>query len=168
MNKINLDELFEKKRNVYLNRLKIYDKILARIHKKIKVTARQQYNDPWCFCIIPEFIIGIPKYNTASCISYIMESLKENGFIIKYTHPNLLFVSWNHYIPNYKRVDIKKKTGLTIDGFGNIIKQQESKQISKKNLVTTITKKTFKPITNYKPIGIYNSNIIKKINAKLS
>ena len=162
-----LDDLFKKKRDVYLNRLKIYDKILFRVHKKIKVTARQQYNDPWCFYVVPEFVIGIPKYDTALCISYIIECLNENGFNVKYTHPNLLFISWKHYIPNYKRNDIKKKTGLSIDGFGNIVTQEQN-VVKKKVTATSIVKKNFKPISNYKPLGIYNDNIIKKINAKLS
>ena len=36
-----------------------------------------------------------------------LEKLRENGFCVKYTHPNLLFISWNHYINKKKRSIIK-------------------------------------------------------------
>ena len=161
---INIDELFKRKQEVDMNRISIYDKILKRAHKHIKVTARQQPNDPWCFFLVPEFIIGIPKYDISACISYIIQQLTENGFHTKYTHPNLIFISWKHYIPSYKRLEIKKRTGVKVDGFGNIIK--EKKEIETNKVIAK--KKDFKAITSYKPQGIYNNNLIKKINAKLN
>ena len=156
-----MDELFERKRAMDLNRISIYDKILKRSHKHIKLTARQQPNDPWCFFLIPEFMIGVPKYDISACVSYVIQQLTDNGFHVKYTHPNLIFISWKHYIPFYRRHEIKKKTGIKVDGFGNIVKEKvETKVIAKK--------KDFKAITSYKPTGIYNNNLIKKINAKLN
>ena len=119
--KLNLDELYLKK-TTYDSTINTYKKILARVHKKIKTTARMRNNDNFCF-LLPEFILGIPKYDNAACNSYIIEKLKDNGFNVKYTHPNLLFISWNHYIPSYERREIKK-TGLTVDGFGNILKRK--------------------------------------------
>ena len=161
-NKINLDSLYERKRQVDMNRLKIYDKILERIHKRIKITSRQQMNEHYCFFVIPEYVIGVAKYDVACCTSYLIEKLKENGFHIKYTHPNLLFISWDHYIPQYVRSEYKKQTGQQIDGFGNNIKQSEKKEITK-------TKKIFKKIESYKPTGklVYNNNLIKKITANI-
>ena len=158
--------MYERKRAKFLNRLKIYDKILERIHKRIKVTSRQQVNEQYCFFVVPEFILGIPKYNITTCISYIIENLQENGFFIKYTHPNLLFISWKHYIPYYERQEYKKKTGLLIDGFGNRVKEKDAVP---KQLKPAI-KKDFKDITMYKPTGglIYNTSTLKKITTKLT
>ena len=68
-----------------------------------------------------------PKYNTQECITYVIEKIINNGFQIKYTHPNLLFISWKHYIPVFQRNLIKQKTGLNIDGFGNIIESMDAK-----------------------------------------
>ena len=73
-----------------------------------------------------EFLVGTPRYDSAACIAYIMDKLLENGFIIKYTHPNLLFISWQHYIPKYKRLDFKKKYGYAIDGFGNYVEDKKN------------------------------------------
>ena len=71
--------------------------------------------------LVPEVIIGVPKYNCNDCITYIYHKLEDNGFNIKYTHPNLLFISWKHWIPQYVRSEIKKKTGVIVDGYGNKI-----------------------------------------------
>ena len=156
--KISLDELYERKTEVEQNRLYIYKNILARIHKKIKTTARQKYDNQFCFYLIPEILIGLPKYDVQTCTSYVIEKLNENGFKTKYTHPNLLFISWHHYIPLSKRQEIKKLTGKNVDGFGNLIEEKE-KQTENINMklsknVNKITDgKEFKKITNYKPRG---------------
>ena len=115
------------------------------------------------YFLLPEFVLGIPRYDIDACNSYIIEKLKKNGFNIKYTHPNLLFISWNHYIPKYERMEYKKKTGHTIDGFGNIIKKKSffknNKQysliiinIKKSNLQMIILKKH----NHYKPVWKFN------------
>ena len=43
-----------------------------------------------CWFVIPEFMLGLPKYDTGACTAYLMGKLEENGFIVKYTYPNLL------------------------------------------------------------------------------
>lgn len=119
--KINLDSLFERKRQLNLTRLSVYQKILHRVHERIKHTARQKNSDDFCFYVVPEFMFGVPRYDVATCVAYIMEKLQDNGFVVKYTHPNLLFISWKHYIPAYQRDEIRKRTGYRIDGFGKVL-----------------------------------------------
>ena len=63
-----------------------------------------------------------------NCTSYIIEKLIDNGFMIKYTHPNLLFISWRHYIPHYERAKIKKNTGVSVDGWGNVVVNKKDKK----------------------------------------
>jgi hypothetical protein len=179
--KINLDDLYERKHEIELNRLHIYNKILGRVHSKIKLASRQKNNTDFTFYIIPEFIFGIPKYNVDTCISYIIDKLQENGFLVKYTHPNLLYIYWGHYIPSYRRTQIKKETGQSIDGFGNVIvnknKPQEedintmlikkdNKEINENKSI--LKNKNYKDISTYKPQGIYNIDLISKIKDKLS
>ena len=53
--KINLDELYQRKNEIEDQRIKIYQKILHRVHTKIKTTSRQKVNEQYCFFIIPEF-----------------------------------------------------------------------------------------------------------------
>ena len=179
--KINLDDLYEQKRVSDLAKLNIYNKLLNRIHTRIKTTARQKNNNNVCWFVIPEVMIGAPKYDRSECIPYIVEKLKDNGFIVRYTHPNLLFISWSHWIPGYVREEIKKKTGTAVDGYGNEISEKDKNKDNKKigglltnkNDTIKLNKdgkdKDFISIDDYKPTGnlIYNKDLLKKIEDKL-
>ena len=119
--KLNMDELYSKKQQQDLNVLANYNKILVRIHNKIKYVSKQLINDQCCWYLVPEMMIGIPKYDHKDCTAFVIEKLRMNGFIIRYTHPNLLFISWRHWVPTYVRNEIKKKTGQAVDEYGNLI-----------------------------------------------
>ena len=70
--KINLDELYEKKKEQDKNKLFTYNKILTRIHEKIKLTSRQKYNQQFCWFVVPEIILGVANYDHAGCIAYLV------------------------------------------------------------------------------------------------
>tara|TARA_B110000858_G_scaffold86760_2_gene100239 strand:+ start:2593 stop:3174 length:582 start_codon:yes stop_codon:yes gene_type:complete len=176
--KLNLDDLYKQKKLTQEHKIKIYQRVLARVHSKIKTTSKMRGSEKFTFFLLPEFILGVPRYDMAECTSFVMEKLIDNGFMIKYTHPNLLFISWQHYIPNYQRAQIKKKTGISIDGYGRVIpkKKKESDNINSlllkngsKNETKGILKKgidkNYKSISSYKPTGnlIYNTKLIQKI-----
>ena len=91
--KINIDDLYEKKRNYDLSKLVLFNKILNRVHVRIKTTSAQQLNVNFCWYVVPEVIIGVPKYDQAACIAYILDKLQENKFNTKYIHPNTIFIS---------------------------------------------------------------------------
>lgn len=174
VDKLNLDELFEKKQIHDLATTKNYNAILNRIHNKIKLTSRQQIDSHYCWFVIPEVMIGVPKYDVATCISYVIDKLQENGFNVRYTHPNLLLISWKHWVPAYVRTEIQKKTGITIDGYGNILNNETDDNKNNIPSITHNTNKTkipstsilknkeTKPIDSYKPTGklIYNNDLI--------
>lgn len=178
--KISLDELYTRTKDVEDLRLRVYKKILNRAHQKIKYTSRQRDTGHFCFFIVPEFLVGTPRYDSAACIAYVMDKLTQNGFMVKYTHPNLLFISWQHYIPKYQRQNFKKKYGYSIDGFGNQVqdKKKDTKNVDptnmnalfarKQNVPTTVKKKDdkkYNEVSEYKPTGnlIYNTALLKKI-----
>ena len=180
--KLNLDELYERTRETSQTKIKTYQKILARIHTRIKAISRQRNNNKFCMFVIPEFILGIPRYDIAECTNYVIEKLTDNGFQIKYTYPNLLFISWQHYIPKYQRSEIKKKTGVAIDGFGNVVtkKNKNNREDSNPNSLLLMDKNVkikdgkkkpsnFKSTSSYKPTGnlIYNTNLLEKIDLSL-
>ena len=180
--KLNLDDLYERTRETSQTKIKTYQKILARIHTRIKAISRQRNNNKFCMFVIPEFILGIPRYDIAECTNYVIEKLINNGFQIKYTYPNLLFISWQHYIPKYQRSEIKKKTGVAIDGFGNVVskKNKNNRDDSNPNSLLLMDKNVkmkdgkkkpsnFKSTSSYKPTGnlIYNTNLLEKIDLSL-
>lgn len=175
--KINLDELYEKKKQYDLNKLEIFNKLLDRIHTKIKVTSRQKIDEQFCWFLVPEIMIGVPKYDQGACISYLMDKLQTNGFVVKYMHPNVILISWKHWIPDYVRSEIKKKAGVNIDGYGNIVNKGEKKEIenSGNDLILNRNtksndKKDFKSIADYTPSGnlLYNKDLLKKIESKVT
>ena len=179
--KINLDDLFEKKREIAENKLQLYNKILNRIHSKIKMTSRQnQGKEQFCWYLIPEMMIGVSRYNVAECTGYILRKLRENNFMVRYTNPNLIFISWQHWVPGYVRQEYKKQTGHVIDGFGNEVMENDNKEIkessdpnnlllNKQDSSIKIDKnknKDFNSVKNYKPSGIYNNDLLQKIQDK--
>jgi hypothetical protein len=184
--KLNLDELYEQKKQEDLAKLYTFNRILTRVHDKIKVAARQKNSQQFCWFLVPEMLMGVPNYDKDACITYLISKLEENDFITRYTHPNLLFISWKHYVPNYVRTEIKKKTGTVIDKFGNYVSEAEeaaegggggdvnAMMYTKKGAAaaTVAAKKPagdFKPIASYKPTGnlIYNQELFRKIEDRV-
>jgi len=184
--KLNIDELYEKKRQYDLNKLALFNKILNRIHVRIKTVSRQRKDENFCWYVVPELIIGVPKYDQAACIAYLMDKLKENGFNIKYIHPNTLFISWIHWVPSYVRTELKKKTGIVINEFGQKIEDETEDNANK--VISTPTdpndfmlnrnqdssqkgkqpKKEYTPIKSYRPSGnlVYDNDMLNKIEDK--
>ena len=85
---LNIDELYEKKKEVDVNRVNIYNKLLLKIHAKIKTSSRQQVQNEFCYYVMPEVLIGYPNYNFEECLMYVLSSLQDDGFLTKYVHPN--------------------------------------------------------------------------------
>jgi hypothetical protein len=181
--KVNIDELYEKKRKQDLNKLDLFNKILNRIHVKIKTVSRQKVDEQACWFLVPETIIGVPRYDQAGCIAYLISKLQTNGFNVRYIHPNLLFISWNHWVPSYVRTEIKKKTGITLNEYGKKVEEEEDpdvKTIEPSNPNDYMLrdqnmeqkgkplKKEYTPIKSYKPSGnlIYDDDLLNKIEDK--
>jgi hypothetical protein len=181
--KVNIDELYEKKRKQDLNKLDLFNKILNRIHVKIKTVSRQKVDEQACWFLVPETIIGVPRYDQAGCIAYLISKLQTNGFNVRYIHPNLLFISWNHWVPSYVRTEIKKKTGITLNEYGKKVEEEDPdvKTIEPSNPNDYMLrdqnmeqkggkgpKKEYTPIKSYKPSGnlIYDDELLNKIEDK--
>ena len=177
--RVDIDNLYEKKQQKDLKQLAIFNKILNRIHKKINYTGKNKSNDKHLFYTVPEFLFGEPLYNQGDCIGYLVVKLEENGFTVRYLHPNTLFISWKNWIPSYVRDQVRKKTGKTIDEKGNIIANKnelinEEEDINSGILNTrkgepTKPGKEYTPIQQYKPSGnlVYNNDLFEKLEKKL-
>ena len=131
-------------------------------------------------------IIGVPKYDQGSCIAYLIDKLKSNGFNIRYIHPNTLFISWLHWVPSYVRTELKKKTGIIINEYGEKINEED--QVLNKNSSNMIddnfnlitkdqdltnenkSKKLYTSIKSYRPSGnlIYDDDLLNKIEDKFT
>jgi hypothetical protein len=187
--KLNIDELYEKKKQQDLNKLALFNKLLNRIHVKIKTVSRQKVDEQYCWFLVPETIIGVPRYDQGACIAYLIDKLTVNGFNIRYVHPNTLFISWMHFVPSYVRTEIKKKTGIVIDEYGKKVEENngdatmrtiansappdpndfmlnlKNQDMSQKGKPP---KKEYTPIKSYKPSGslVYDDELLNKIGDK--
>jgi hypothetical protein len=182
--KLNIDELYERKRQHDLNQLALYNKLLNRIHVRIKTTARQKIDEQFCWFVVPEIMIGVPKYNQAACIAYLVDKLKENGFLVQYIHPNTLMISWKHFVPSYVRNEIKKKTGLILDEHGKQVGDKQDEEDNNPLLIENAmfnkpkeslankqqNQKKFTPIASYKPQGnlVYNDELLNTLENRFS
>ena len=189
--KLNIDDLYEKKRQYDLNKLALFNKILNRIHVRIKTTSRQKTDEQFCWFVVPEVIIGVPKYDQALCIAYLIDKLKDNQFNVRYIHPNTLFISWIHWVPSYVRGELKKKTGIIINEFGLRVDETDDTNNQNKlihepanpndfmlniknqdnpNEKGKPPKKDYTPIASYKPSGnlVYGDDLLNKIDSKFS
>jgi hypothetical protein len=176
--KINIDDLYEKKHQRDLKQLSIFNKILNRIHTRIRVTGRNKRNDKHIWFTVPEYIFGEPNYEQGDCLGYVIAKLEENGFFVKYLHPNTLFVSWENWVPAYTRNEIKKRLGVVLDEKGNIIeKMDETKEIESHDPNVRLfnhnkeeEKKKYTPIDEYKPSGnmVYNEDFFRTLEKKVT
>ena len=177
--KLNIDDLYEKKKQKDLKQLAIFNKILYRIHKRINHTSRNKSNEMHIWFTIPEYIFGEPLYDKGDCTGYLVTKLEDNGFHVRYVHPNTLFVSWKNWVPSYVRNEIKKKTGIILDEKGNVIDKFEKEdndpntkifndRQNPTQKVSTNTKQ-YTPIDKYKPTGnfVYNQEMFEKLEKKI-
>jgi hypothetical protein len=175
--KINIDDLYEKKHQRDLKQLAIFNKILNRIHKRIQLTGRNKKNDRHIWFTVPEYIFGEPNYDQGECLGYLVSKLEENGFYVKYMHPNTLFVCWENWIPAYTRNEIKKKLGVVLDEKGNVIEKGEQEVESHDPNVRMVQaaaskkeQRQFTPIGQYKPTGnlVYDPEMFEKLEKKVT
>jgi len=92
---LNIYSLYKKQHEKQKIRISVYEKVLLKCHKRIKFVAdsgKQQ-----TYFIVPEYMFGIPLYNQIACVCYLIIKLRKNGFKVKYTHPNFIYISWKHY-----------------------------------------------------------------------
>lgn len=180
--KVNIDELYDKKKKRDLKQLSIFNKLLNRIHIRIRVTGRNTKNDQHIWFNVPEYIFGEAVYNKAECIAYLVNKLQDNGFLVKYIHPNTMFISWSNWIPQYIRAEFKKKTGKVINEKGDITDPRQEGETGDGDLnqglfntgtnptATTPKKdqKQFTPIDKYKPSGkfVYKDGLLEQIDKR--
>jgi hypothetical protein len=176
--KINIDDLYERRKMRDQKQLSIFNKILNRVHRRITHIGRNKANDKHIWFTVPEYLFGEPLYNKGDCIGYLVSKLEDNGFNVRYVHPSNIFISWNHWIPSYVRSEFKKKTGMMIDEKGNVIskKEEENEDTNaklfndKSGNTTTKEDKKYTPIGQYRPTGnlVYNQEMFEKLEKKVN
>lgn len=74
-------------------KIKTFEQILDMCYNKILLTNKQTDS---CCCIFtcPSVVFGLPLFNMADCIHYVMVKLVEKGFEVHLAIPNNIYISW--------------------------------------------------------------------------
>uniref|UniRef100_A0A6C0CZR3 Uncharacterized protein n=1 Tax=viral metagenome TaxID=1070528 RepID=A0A6C0CZR3_9ZZZZ len=140
MSQININNLYNNINKKKYEKYVVYDKILKRCHNKINIYAENLKLE--CIYEIPEYIFGLPIYNTTFAKNYIINRLEENGFIVHDVSnmiKNGIYISWD-------------------------LSKSKNKSFKQKKVI----KDEYKSIDDYKPNGlfIHNESGLNSINKK--
>lgn len=166
---INIDELHDREREKTSRKFEVYRKILEKCHNKIRTTAQNANNNGYCFYQVPKYIFGIPLYDTKSCIMFLVSALTQNGFDVRYTHPNLLFVSWIDKTSRSSRLMLESSQPSSnsnsfssgTDNYNNY--NTGNNESSSDNVVSSV-------LDNFKPENkiLFNTKKINTVDEKLA
>lgn len=99
---LNPSSLYKEEAKRDATRIRIYNMVLSQIYNKIRAVARIPGNERSLVYIVPEFIPGTPRFDIGDAVLYIVWNLRNAGYVVKYTHPNLLFIDWKPHDERYK------------------------------------------------------------------
>lgn len=99
--KLNPKDLFEKRVRRDQSRLKAYNQLLHQINQRIYSTSQLTGNANYVLYTVPPFIFGLPKLDLQDCIVYLVYQLRQAGYEVRFTYPNMLYISWRHHEKAY-------------------------------------------------------------------
>jgi hypothetical protein len=85
---------YQKRRSDHKKEL--YESLMNTVHHRIETVAKRQ--ETQCFFQVPEFIVGKPLYDAYQCTGYMIQRLKDEGFVVQYAHPNTLYIDWTQHL----------------------------------------------------------------------
>ena len=150
MSLIDISELHKKTREQREKKIKIYEEVLKKCHHRIKLVSKLTPMNQWCFYLIPKVLFGMPLYNLAECVEYLVRMLSDNGFKVAYTHPNLLLITW-----------FENDSGQG-GQYPNLVNMEKSLNKTRPRITnnSSSSNQNYRSIDSYKPSGnlVYNQN----------
>ena len=98
---LNPAELYDKRKSKDASRLRAYNKILEQIYNRIRVLSRLPNSPCYLLYTVPPFILGLPKIDLEDCVIYLMYQLRHAKYNVRYTPPNMIYISWLHHEQSY-------------------------------------------------------------------
>ena len=89
-------------------RQEIYDTLLKKVHHRDTTVSKR--SETQCIFQLPQLVMGMPLYNPFECCGYLIHTLKKEGFLVKYFHPNILYINWDTHIiaPRVKELNARE------------------------------------------------------------
>lgn len=82
-------------------RHRAYNQILEQALQKVAHSASQPNQPTFVYHNVPPFVLGLPAIDLQDCIVYIVHQLRNQGYEVRYTYPNLLWISWAQHERQY-------------------------------------------------------------------
>jgi hypothetical protein len=82
-------------------RQRAYNQILEQALQKVAHSAMAPNQPTFVYYNIPPFVLGLPALDMKDCVVYIVYQLRLQGYDVRYTYPNLLWISWAHHERQY-------------------------------------------------------------------
>lgn len=89
---MNIYDLYRGIQQKKMKRIKSYDAVLSKCYAHIQKAADTELFQT--FFEVPVFIVGLPLYDLNHCTAYIITQLRNNGFLVTYYFPRILYISW--------------------------------------------------------------------------
>jgi hypothetical protein len=94
-------ELYDKRRTKDAGRLRAYNKILEQIYHRIRTLSKLPNSQCYLLYTVPPFIFGLPKLDLEDCVVYLIYQLRHGGYEVRFTPPNMIYISWLHHEKSY-------------------------------------------------------------------
>jgi len=98
---LNPIDLYDKRKSKDASRLKAYNKILEQIYNRIRVSSKLPNSQCYLLYTVPPFILGLPRIDIEDCVIYLIYQLRHAKYEVRYTPPNMLYISWLHHEKSY-------------------------------------------------------------------
>ena len=98
---LNPAELYDKRKSKDSSRLRAYNKILEQVYNRIRVMSLLPNSQCYLLYTVPPFILGLPKIDLEDCVVYLIYQLRHAKYDVRYTPPNMLYISWVHHEKSY-------------------------------------------------------------------
>lgn len=119
---MSIEDLFEGESRLAEREKTEYDKVLQKILKRVREKAARKSNTEK-FIEQRFFGLHFQGYDENRCIQYILDKLRNEHFLAEYIpETGCFFISWEHYVPAFKRQFILRETGIIIDEFGRFVR----------------------------------------------
>jgi len=94
-------ELYDKRKTKDAARLRAYNKILEQIYNRIRTISQLPNSQCYLLYTVPPFILGLPKFDMEDCVVYLIYQLRHAGYDVRYSPPNMMYISWLHHEKSY-------------------------------------------------------------------
>ncbi len=98
---IQMQDLYTRRQQKDSARLRAYDQILKQIMGRIRTHSQLPTHPTDILYEVPYFLMGLPRIDMQDAVAYLAFQLRAGGFDVRFTYPNLLYISWKHYEQQY-------------------------------------------------------------------